>query len=178
MTIELVPQPPWKAAAVERVRQRMHLARCVFDFGVYQLPDVRTEASEEHHRAVLRALFETIEAKWVRQREEFLALHPAYSGPPSPLLSHRTDQVQPSSLNTAAIMSARETAFRDGAVRPWREVAWFQWLGRAFDDPPYGATCSPELFADFCEATGLLPGQQIEVLDWVGDGHTEPHRSA
>ncbi len=49
----------------------------------------------------------------------------------------------------------------------------------SFDDPPYGlrlkgTEAHRTLFPWFCRLTGLLPDQDIQVLDWVGYPDRDP----
>jgi len=51
----------------------------------------------------------------------------------------------------------------------------------AFKHPPYSMTESDEeveqLFDKLCNAVGLRPEDDIEVLDWLGDPNVDPQRS-
>lgn len=178
-TSELLPLPDWQARRVDTVRQRMDAAHCVFDFTVRQVPAGRLVA-EPQHRAVLSGLFDEIDAMNAQRRREVIARHPEYANQPGWQVTHEVARARPTPWHWGDAGDARD--FQPGqrvpVTRKHGEVGPFEWLFQAFDDPPYGADCAPGLFADFCEVVGLLPGQGVEVLDWVGDPDKEPGRSA
>ena len=149
----------WQCRAQARLRQRMDATGCVFDFAVRRVAPGHTVV-EADHRAVLGALFEPMHggAAWTCDLPRARATR----------------------WDAACVTDATAFApgWRIGFDRAPASVSPFEHLFQAFDDPPYTARCEPGLFADFCSAVGLLPGQGIEVLDWVGDPEREPERSA
>ena len=176
--IVLEPLPRWQARQIDVVRQRMDTAHCVFDFTVRQMP-VGPSAGEAQHRAVLSCLFDEIHAVYERRRREAIAYHSEHANSPAWQLTCDVAQARPSLWPWGDAGDAR--AFQPGQggliSRNRAEVSPFEWLFQAFDDPPYKADCPPGLFADFCDAVGLLPGQGVQVLDWVGDPDQAPGRS-
>lgn len=172
------PLPMWQARQVNAVRERMDAARCVFDFTVRQMP-VGRSVGEAQHRAVLSCLFDEVDALYEQRHREFLASHPEHADSPAWQPNHDVAQARPSPWPWGDAGDAR--AFRPGQrvhfSRNPAHVNPFEWLFQAFDDPPYKADCPPDLFADFCDVVGLLPGKGVQVFDWVGDPDQEPHRS-
>jgi hypothetical protein len=165
--------------AAERVRERMDAARCVVDFTVRAVAPGLV-VTEMAHRGLLQALFDEILAIEQHGHATWVARNPELASKPFDSTAHNVAQAQATPWNAACVTDA--TAFIPGqriyAPRSRAGASPFECLFQAFVYPPYGATCEPGLFADFCGVVGLLPGQGIEVLDWVGDPTTAPERSA
>ncbi len=171
-------------AALDALRQRMDAAGCVFDFIVRQPDETHPEADwigEQHHRAVLRALFEEVISPEESHPQRRTALQtPNRAGSRSsrsPRCSFDLQKARPSRWDTASVREASAVTPDSHFELPWQKVSAFEWLVGAFNDPPYGAHCPPQLFGEFCNAVGLLPHHGIDVLDWVGDPDIEPERS-
>ena len=178
MKTELQDLPQWQARQVDAVRQRMDAAHCVFDFTVRQVP-ANALVTEAQHRAVLSCLFDEVHATNEQRCREVIARHPQYANSPSWQVTHEVAHARPTPWPWGDAGDAR--AFPPGhrvdAARHRNDVRPFEWLARAFDDPPYGAQCPPGLFTDFCDVVGLRPVQGVQVRDWAGDPDKEPHRS-
>ena len=94
------------------------------------------------------------------------------------------DAAHATPLDASAVVAAGRFAplHRVSHTRDPALVPWFEWFCKAFGDPPYRLAVADEaeraqLFPRFCACTGLLPGEDIAVLDWVGDPEREPERS-
>lgn len=163
----------------ERLRERMSAAGCVFDFAVHTVMHGHL-VTEMDHRLLLRALFEEFRKGEEQWRVTRMAQYPELADTPFHRTEYDLTQAQATSWNAASVTDAK--AFMPGqrihGTRSVASVSEFEWLFQAFDGPPYGSTCEPGLFADFCSVVGLLPGQGIEVLDWAGDPNVAPGRSS
>ena len=180
----LEPLPLHEDAAVASLRRTMDGAGSAFDFVVLRVPPSSVAIGVEHHRDALQALFEAVEARNLQRRHEFFALHPAHADGPCEALQFHTAQAVATPLGAQAVLPAAyfRPGYRVGVSRAAGDVSWFEWLAQAFDNPPYALRVDdPEvharLFPKFCACTGLMPGENIEVLDWVGDPEREPGRS-
>jgi len=165
MSALLEPLPPHEARAVDALRAAMDRAGSAFDFVVHRVPAQAGPAGEAHHRAALQSLFDAFAAAW-------------------PALRFDLGQAVATPLDAQAVMPAAHfpPGWRVDCTRDPARVSWFEWLAQAFDDPPYTLQCDDpglhaELFPRFCACTGLVRGEGIEVLDWVGDPERDPGRS-
>ena len=51
----------------------------------------------------------------------------------------------------------------------------FEALFSGFRNPPYPMRWQDGLFAELCTALGLLPGEGVQVFDWVGRWNRASH---
>ncbi|MDA7415411.1 hypothetical protein PGB34_03455 [Xenophilus arseniciresistens] len=179
MSIALEALPQERAHALALLRERMQAAGCVFDFAVRGvLADAGVELA--HHRAVLRAMFDDIDAQWALHRQALRAQGMDLPEPLPAAMQHELARASATPWDARSVCDASGFKPRrsEGISFPAPPTTPFESLFRAFDDPPYGTRAQPGLFADFCQAVGLLPAQDIVVFDWVGDPEQAPQRSA
>ena len=148
--------------ALNALRERLTQAGCVFEFAVC-LTDTERQVSEDVHRQALHALY----AQILRSRREHAQAvrlrHPELNFEEKPL------RWQPE-LATASAWDA--SSLRDpaefGAARGPLPASDFERLFGGFRNPPYPMRWQDGLFAEWCTALGLLPNEDVQVLDWLG----------
>lgn len=159
-------------------------AGCVFHFSINLMADGSDEATEAQHRFALQGLFDALQAENLAHWQRLVAKDSAYRSQILTPLNHGVDKAACMPLDAHSVVPAVQfpPGHRVAYGRDLKTVSWFEWLAQSFDNPPYGMrTEDPEmhraLFPSFCKATGLLPDNNITVLDWVGDCGREPERS-
>lgn len=176
---------PTEEAAVARLRGLLREACSAFEFVVLRVPLTDGNATEAHHRAALERLFEAMHADDFAYREALVAREPKHDAQPFEPQPFDVFQAQATALDALAVVPADRypPGHRAPAWQPAASVPWFESLAIAFDDPPYTLSVADPalhrtLFPRFCACTGLMPGEGVAVLDWVGDPEREPERSA
>jgi hypothetical protein len=161
---------------VRAVREKMDLAGCVFDFTVHTMAE-GVVVTEAQHRAVLAALFGQIQTQLRDLRTQMLAKNPDLAGKPYWQLNYQVECAIATAVDAMCVVGATalQPGYREGYA-PGH--TWFEALAQSFDDPPYRAQCPPNLFVEFCSVLGLLPAQDIAILDWVGGPDAHPECSA
>ena len=148
--------------ALDALRQRLTQAGCVFEFTVC-LTDTELPASEDMHRQALHALHAQVLRSRRAHAQTVRLRHPELKFQEEPL------RWQPE-LATASAWNA--SSLRDPAEfsSTWREMpaSDFERLFGGFRNPPYPMRWQDGLFVEWCTALGLLPGEGVQVLDWVG----------
>lgn len=152
---------PMQNQRAEELRARLEQAGCVFDFRVLTLDPTATPGEAEH-RLALQMLFETINERARLWRMELIAKDSRYAKQIWPDLTPDLAQARPQALGIEAV---RELARDDGP------------LCHAFRDPPYGTQLQVADFREWLQVLRLYPDEGLQVLDWVGNGDTEAHRS-
>ncbi|MFJ3053582.1 hypothetical protein [Pseudomonas nitroreducens] len=152
---------PMENQRTQELRCRLEQAGCVFDFRVLTLDPTATPGEAEH-RLALQMLFETINERARLWRLELIEKDSRYAKQRWPDLTPNLAQARPQVLDLEAV---RELARDDGS------------LCRAFRDPPYGTQLQVANFREWLQVLRLYPDEELQVLDWVGDGDAEPHRS-
>lgn len=182
----MVPLPLHEEAEVAALRDALQRIGSAFEFAVYGVAADVADVGETHHRAALRLLCDDIEAGAERYRREAIARDPSLASVFSTGLAFDVDvdAAQATPLETSAVIAAERFAPRHQVAytRDLAQVSWFEWFCQAFGDPPYGLRVVDEaeraqLFPRFCKCMGLLPDEDVTVLDWVGNPEREPERS-
>ncbi|MBD9653777.1 hypothetical protein IB239_02995 [Pseudomonas sp. PDM12] len=153
---------PMQSQRLDELRTRLEEAGCVFDFVVATL-DATATPGEAEHRLVLRLLFEAIQERARSWQQKLIAQDARYAKHRWPELTADLAQARPQPLTADA---ARELASEDGL------------LCRNFRDPPYGSPLQVVDFREWLQVLRLYPEEGMQVLDWVGDAHEDPQRSA
>ncbi|MDH6169356.1 hypothetical protein M2282_004520 [Variovorax boronicumulans] len=175
-----------KEAEVVALRETLRRLGSGFEFAVCGVAADVDDVGEAHHRAVLRLLCDDIEAGAQRYRREAIARDPSLASVFVAGFAFDTDvdAARATPLEASAVVRADSFApqYYVDSKRDPEEVSWFEWFCEAFGHPPHllrvadAADCA-QLFSRFCQCTGLLSGEDIVVLDWVGDPEREPERS-
>lgn len=152
---------PMENQRTEELRARLEQAGCVFDFRVLTLAPTATPGEAEH-RLALQMLFESIQERARKWQAEIIAKYPQHAHHRWPDLTPDLAQARPQTLDIEAV---RELARDDNP------------LCRAFRNPPYGTQLQVADFREWLQVLRLYPDEELQVLDWVGDGDAEPHRS-
>ncbi|MGE9761262.1 MULTISPECIES: hypothetical protein [Pseudomonadaceae] len=152
---------PMENQRMQELRSRLEQERCVFDFRVLTLDPTATPGEAEH-RLALQLLFESIQERARNWQADVIARHPQYANHEWADLTPDLARARPQALGIEEI---RELNRDDGP------------LCRAFRDPPYGTQLQVADFREWLQALRLYPDEGLQVLDWVGDGDAEPHRS-
>lgn len=180
----MAPLPPREEAETAALRDTLRRVGSAFEFAVCRVADDVEVVGEAHHRAVLRLLCDGIAAEFERYRQEAVARDPSLAAAFGAGLAFDVDAAHAAPLDASAVVAAGRFAplHRVPYTRDPAQVPWFEWFCNAFGDPPYTLAVADEaeraqLFPRFCACTGLLPGEDIAVLDWVGDPEREPGRS-
>jgi len=170
-----------EAVALRKTLQRVGSG---FEFAVHRVAADVDSVGEAHHRAVLRLLCDEITAAAEHYRQEVIARDPSVAAAFGSPLKFDVGAARATPLDAAAVIAAESFAplHRIAHTRDPATVSWFEWFCAAFGDPPYRLQVADEteraqLFPRFCPCTGLLPGEGIVALDWVGDPEREPERS-
>lgn len=182
--IKLQALAPKDEAEVVALRETLQRVGSGFEFAVHGVAADVADVGEAHHRAALRLLCDDIAAFAERYRQEAIARDPSLAAKLTASLAFDVDAARATSLDASAVIAAESFAplHRVAYTRDLAEVSWFEWFCQAFGDPPYTLHVADEaeraeLFPRFCRCTGLLPDEEIAVLDWVGDPEREPERS-
>ena len=153
---------PSNDPALDALRQRLTQAGCVFEFAVC-LTDTELHASDDMHRQALHALHAQILRSRRDHAQAVRLRHPELNFQEKPL------RWQPE-LATASAWDA--STLRDPAEfsSTWNQMpaSDVEGLFYGFRNPPYSMRWQDGLFAEWCTALGLLPGESVRVLDWVG----------
>ncbi|MDQ0044940.1 hypothetical protein [Variovorax boronicumulans] len=177
---------PDQEAEVFALRETLRRVCSGFEFAVCGVAADVDDIGEAHHRAVLRLLCDDIEAGAQRYRRKVIARDPSLASVFGAGLAFDTDvdAARATSLEASAVVRADSFAprYQVALKRDHAQVSWFEWFCQAFGNPPHslrvaGDAERAQLFPRFCQCTGLLPGEGIVVLDWVGDPEREPERS-
>lgn len=171
-------------AEVAALRETLQSVGSGFEFAVYGVAADIDDVGEAHHRAALRLLCDDIAAFAERYRQDVIARDPSLAAKLTTSLAFDVDAARATPLDASAVIAAESFAplHRVVYTRDLATVSWFEWFCQAFGDPPYTLHVADEaerasLFPRFCRCTGLLPGEGVVVLDWVGDPEREPERS-
>lgn len=182
----IVPLLSHEEAEVAALSDTLRRVGSAFEFAVYGVAAEVGNVGEAHHRAALRLLCGDIEAGAERYRREAIARDPSLASVFSTGLAcdDDVDAARATPLDASVVIAAESFAPRHQVAytRDLAKVSWFEWFCQAFGDPPYGLRVVDEaeraqLFPRFCKCTGLLPDEDVTVLDWVGDPEREPERS-
>jgi len=182
----LVQLAPREEAEAQALRDTLRRVGSAFEFVVCQVAeDAEGPGEAAHHRAVLRLLCDEIVADYDDYRRMVIARDPSRATVFGPSLAFDVDAARATPLDASAVIAAKRfgpqhrVLYRNDPA----QVPWFERFCQAFGDPPYTLRVADEaeraaLFPRFCECTGMLPDEDITVLDWVGDPEQEPERSA
>ena len=153
---------PSTEPALDELRHSLQQSGCVFDFAVCYV-NVGVKADEGLHRQALQALHAQILRSRRAHAQAVRLRHPELNFQEKPL------RWQPE-LATASAWDA--SSLRDPAEfsSTWNQMpaSDFEGLFYGFRNPPYPMRWQDGLFAEWCTALGLLPGEGVHVLDWVG----------
>lgn len=146
---------------IEVLRQRLERDGCVFDFTLCRVTE-QAALGEATHRQALAGLFERINSRMLKHQADVVAKHPHYASYQWPELTVNLTDARPLKLSQNKVVELTEAG---GA------------LERAFLDPPYKARLTVADFREWLAVLRLLPGEDVEVYDWVGNPDEEPERS-
>ncbi|KHK48959.1 hypothetical protein PI87_27360 [Ralstonia sp. A12] len=147
--------------STEDARRRWQHAGGVFDFVCLRLVDGATPDEVAHRQALVR-LFEEHDRATQQYRANVVAQHPQYASYPWPVLEVNLADASPRRLSQSEVLGLAEPG---GA------------LEQAFLDPPYRTTLHAGDFQAWLAMLHLLPNDDVEVFDWVGNADEEPARS-
>ena len=153
---------PMQSQRLDELRTRLEEAGCVFDFVVTTLDPTATPGEAEHRQA-LELLFETVQTRARIWQQKLIAQDARYANHRWSELTADLAQARPLPLTADAI---RELTSEDGL------------LCRNFRGPPYGTQLQVADFREWLHMLRLYPDEPLQVLDWVGDAHEDPQRSA
>jgi hypothetical protein len=156
--------------ALTALREKLAAAGCVFDFSVYTLEN-GIESSPSVHRYALELLFADIRERWWANYQEIIQKHPETRASDFFKLDYDCGAAIAEVLPAEKMQSLlAHTPHPDGAPC----------LFLSFCDPPYGFmkdADAKDLFDQWCQVLGLIPGHLPEVIDWAGNPDLEPSRS-
>ncbi|MGE8415089.1 MAG: hypothetical protein ACN6QY_22275 [Pseudomonas sp.] len=145
------------------LRRQLKEVSCVFEFVVLAVEPAAV-VDEALHRQGLQHLYLHLLAEY-RERWEKLRQDPRYADVVEPQLRWDAGRAVPKLLSQQQV---RQLACESLEQQDWA-------LYRAFYDPPYG----PEfpggveqarlVFGQWLQVLGLDPGEQPQVIDWVGN---------
>ncbi len=150
-----------ESSETEALRQRLEAGGYAFEFSLCRATG-EVEQQEAAHHQVLASLFEGIDRRWKKHRADVIAERPEYASLDWFELTTNLGAACPRKLSENEVF---ELTKADGA------------LASAFLMPPYSTTLKVADFSEWLAMLRLLPGEDVEVFDWVGNPDHEPERS-